>query len=171
MRHWFPCSFLVPCCTEQLCIRGGSMTAFLLPRAVGGGLRRAGRSIRGLPVSALAEPLRSYILIVTSLAIRVCSFVAALSQWQPEEGLLFAGVIACGFLAIESTRTVREVHGTVGRVLQTVWYLTAAVVLPPIYAFLAPVLFTAYKLLRVRRGFVYRRIFSTATISLAYGAA
>jgi len=80
-------------------------------------------------------------------------------------------VIACGFVAIESTRTVREVHGTVGRDLQTVWYLTAAVVLPPIYAFLAPVLFTAYKLLRVRRGFVYRRIFSNATISLAYGAA
>src|SRR5260370_27826268 len=100
MRHWFPWSFLVRCCNEQLCIRGGSMTAFLLPRAVGGGLRRAGRSIRGLPVSALAEPLRSYILIVTSLAIGVCSFVAAWSQWKPEEVLIFAGVIACGFVAI-----------------------------------------------------------------------
>src|SRR5258708_19566227 len=121
MRHWFAWSFLVAWWTEQVWIRGGSMTAFLLPRAVGGGLRRAGRSIRGLPVSALAEPLRSYILIVTSLAIGVCSFVAAWSQWKPEEVLIFAGVIACGFVAIESTRTVRELHGTVGRVLQTVW--------------------------------------------------
>src|SRR5260370_25945791 len=89
MRHWFPWSFLVRCCTEQLCIRGGSMTAFLLPSAVGGGLRRAGRSIRVLPVSTLAEPLRSYILIVPSLAIAGYSFVAAWIQCNPEERLIF----------------------------------------------------------------------------------
>src|SRR5258708_10464323 len=120
------------------------MTAFLLPRAVGGGLRRAGRSIRGLPVSALAEPLRSYILIVTSLAIGVCSFVAAWSQWKPDEVLIFAGVIACGFVAIESTRTVRQRPGTVGRHLSTACYPTSALALPPIYPFLAPDPFNAY---------------------------
>jgi len=119
----------------------------------------------------LSEPLRSYILIVTSSAAGVCFFVAVRSQWKPEQAFIFVALIACGFVAIESTRTVREVHGTVGRDLQTVWYLTAAVALPPIYAFLAPVIFTAYKLWRVRRGFVYRRIFSNATISVAYGTA
>jgi diguanylate cyclase (GGDEF)-like protein len=146
------------------------MSAFPLPRAVGGSLRRAVRSIRGLPVCALNEPLRSYIMLVTASAIGVCSFAIVRSQWKPEDTLIFAALLACGFVAIESTRTVREVHGTVGRDLQTVWYLTAAVVLLPVYALLAPVIFTAYKLWRVRRGFVYRRIFSNATISLAYGA-
>jgi diguanylate cyclase (GGDEF)-like protein len=147
------------------------MSAFRLPRAVGGGLRRAVRSVRGLPLWALDPPLRSYIVIVTAAAVGVCAFAAVRSQWRSEDLLIFAGLIACGFVAIESTRTVREVHGTVGRDLQTVWYLTAAIVLSPVYALLAPVIFTAYKLWRVPRGFVYRRIFSNATISLAYGLA
>jgi diguanylate cyclase (GGDEF)-like protein len=147
------------------------MSAFRLPRAVGGALRRAVRSVRGLPLWALDPPLRSYIVIVTAAAVGVCAFAVVRSHWRSEDLLIFAGLIACGFVAIESTRTVREVHGTVGRDLQTVWYLTAAIVLSPVYALLAPVIFTAYKLWRVPRGFVYRRIFSNATISLAYGLA
>jgi diguanylate cyclase (GGDEF)-like protein len=147
------------------------MSAFRLRRAVGGGLRRAVRSVRGLPLWALDAPLRSYIVIVTAAAVGVCAFAVVRSQWKSEDLLIFAGLIACGFVAIESTRSVREVHGTVGRDLQTVWYLTAAIVLSPVYALLAPVIFTAYKLWRVPRGFVYRRIFSNATISLAYGLA
>lgn len=146
------------------------MSAFPLPRAVGGSLRRAARSIRGLPVLALKEPLRSYIVLVTAFALSVCSFAIVRCHWKSEDTLIFAALLACGFVAIESTRNVREVHGTVGRDLQTVWYLTAAVVLPPVYVLLAPVIFTVYKLWRVRRGFVYRRVFSNATISLAYGA-
>jgi diguanylate cyclase (GGDEF)-like protein len=147
------------------------MSAFHLPRAVGGGLRRAVRSVRGLPLWALDAPLRSYTVIVTAAAVGVCTFAIVRSQWRSEDLLIFAGLIACGFVAIESTRTVREVHGTVGRDLQTVWYLTAAIVLSPVYALLAPMIFTGYKLWRVPRGFVYRRIFSNATISLAYGLA
>lgn len=147
------------------------MTAFLLPRAVGGGLRRVVRSVRGMPVWALSEPLRSYIVMVTSLAAGVCVYTATQGQWRASDSLTFAALLICGFVAIESTRTIKEVHGTVGRDLQTVWYLTAAVTLQPVYAFLAPVIFTAYKLWRVRRGFVYRRIFSNATISLGYGTA
>jgi len=57
----------------------------------------------------------------------------------------------------------------VGRDLQSVWYLAAAITLPPVYAMLAPVPMAAYRLWRVRSGFMYRRVFSNATISLAYG--
>jgi diguanylate cyclase (GGDEF)-like protein len=52
-----------------------------------------------------------------------------------------------------------------------VWYLTAAITLPPAYAMLAPIPMAAYRLWRVQRGLVYKRVFSNATISLAYGAA
>src|SRR5207249_2038472 len=52
-----------------------------------------------------------------------------------------------------------------------VWYLTAAIALPPAYAMLAPIPMAAYRLWRVQRGLVYKRVFSKATISLAYGAA
>jgi diguanylate cyclase (GGDEF)-like protein len=84
--------------------------------------------------------------------------------------VIFVGLLACGVIAIESTRSVREIQG-VGRDLQTVWYLAIAVTLPSAYALLAPLPLTAYRLWRVRRAFVYRRVFSNATISLAYGCA
>ena len=74
-------------------------------------------------------------------------------------------------MAIETTRGVSEAQGTVIRDLQTVWYLAIAVTLPPAYALLAPFPLTAYRLWRMRRGFVYRRVFSNATISVAYGSA
>ncbi|HUZ25593.1 MAG TPA: GGDEF domain-containing protein [Streptosporangiaceae bacterium] len=90
--------------------------------------------------------------------------------WRLSQVLIFIGLLLCGVIAIESTRGVREVHGTVGRDLQSVWYLAAAITLPPAYAMLAPVPMAAYRLWRVRSGLMYRRVFSNATISLAYGA-
>jgi diguanylate cyclase (GGDEF)-like protein len=52
-----------------------------------------------------------------------------------------------------------------------VWYLAAAITLPPGYAMLAPIPMAAYRLWRVRTGVLYKRVFSNATLSLAYGAA
>lgn len=84
---------------------------------------------------------------------------------------IFVALLGCGIVAIESTRGVREVQGTVRRDLQTVWYLAIAITLPPVCALIAPFPIAAYKLWRVRRGFVYRQVFSNATISIAYGCA
>jgi diguanylate cyclase (GGDEF)-like protein len=92
-------------------------------------------------------------------------------HWEPLGTLSYLALLGCGIIAIESTRSVKEVKGTVGRDLQTVWYLAIAISLPPAYAFLAPIPLTAYRLWRVRRVFAYRRVFSNATISLAYGTA
>ncbi len=46
-----------------------------------------------------------------------------------------------------------------------------AITLPPVFAFAAPIPLTAYRLARDRRAFAYRRVFSNATLILAYGAA
>jgi diguanylate cyclase (GGDEF)-like protein len=133
------------------------------------GLHRAARWVREWHVWTLHEPLRSYVSGVTALGVIAIAFALATAHWQLSEIAIFIGLLACGVVAIESTRMVREVHGTVGRDLQSIWYLAAAITLPPVYALLAPVPFTAYRLWRVRSGFMYRRIFSNATISLAYG--
>jgi diguanylate cyclase (GGDEF)-like protein len=129
------------------------------------------RGVRGWQVWTLPQPLRAYVLSITTFAFIVASLAAARTRWRLSDLVIFAGLLACGLIAIESTRTVREVQGTVGRDLQTVWYLAIAVTLPPACALLAPVPLTAYRLWRVRRAFVYRRVFSNATISLAYGCA
>jgi diguanylate cyclase (GGDEF)-like protein len=146
------------------------MAALRLP-SVPLGFRGLTIRLRGWQVWALREPLRSYLLCVTTLAVAVTVPTAIRTSWRPAEIAVFAALLACGLVAIESTRGVIEVHGTVGRDLQTVWYLAIAIVLPPACALLAPIPLAAYRLWRVRRGLVYRRVFSNATISLAYGGA
>jgi diguanylate cyclase (GGDEF)-like protein len=127
--------------------------------------------ITGWPLWSLAEPLRSYVIGTTALAVALTATAVISTKWQVNQLLIFAGILVCGIVAIEATRSVREVHGTVARDLQSVWYLTAAITLPPAYAMLAPIPMAAYRLWRVQRGLVYKRVFSNATISLAYGAA
>lgn len=146
------------------------MAALRLPVIVAGGVRRGVRSVRGWHVWTLPQALRAYVLSITAFAFIVAPVAAARTRWQLSDLVIFVGLLACGVIAIESTRTVREIQG-VGRDLQTVWYLAIAITLPPAYALLAPLPLTAYRLWRVRRAFVYRRVFSNATISLAYGCA
>jgi diguanylate cyclase (GGDEF)-like protein len=66
---------------------------------------------------------------------------------------------------------VKEAHGELVRDLNSVWLLAVAIALPPAFALLAPWPLMAYKLLRIPRLVIYRRVFSAATLSLAYGGA
>ncbi len=144
----------------------------LAPRPVSSQLGRLWQAIARpgrWQVWSLPEPLRSYLVGITCIAVSTTSILLARTPWQLYNLLVFLGLLICGIVAIESTRSVREVHGTVGRDLQAVWYLAAAVTLPPGYAMLAPVPMAAYRLWRVRSGLVHRRVFSNATISIAYG--
>jgi diguanylate cyclase (GGDEF)-like protein len=134
-----------------------------------GRLRTGVSQITGWPIWSLAEPLRSYLLGTTVLAVAASVVAVMALSWQPSQLLIFIGLVACGILAIEATRGLQEVHGTVVRDLQSVWYLAVAITLPPAYAMLAPVPMAAYRLWRTRNGLMYRRVFSNATISLAYG--
>jgi diguanylate cyclase (GGDEF)-like protein len=123
------------------------------------------------PVWSLPKPLRAYLVGTVSLA-GVLTVVAVLClPWRLSQLLTFAGLLACGVVAIEATRRVRETHTGAYRDLQTVWYLAAAIVLPPGYAMLAPIPMGAYRIWRVHNGVLYKRVFSNATLSLAYGAA
>ena len=134
-------------------------------------VRRAVADVSGWQVWTLSSSLRRYIPSVTVLPFLVIPFAAVRTHWELSQAVIFCALLVCGAIALESTRVVSEAHGTVIRDLQTVWYLTIAITLPPVYALLAPVPLTAYRLWRMRRGYVYRRVFSSATISLAYGCA
>lgn len=139
--------------------------------AVRRNVRRSALWVRGWQVWTLQEPLRGYVVGVTAVALVVLVVTAMRTRWQASDIGVFVGLLACGVIAIESTRMVKEVHGTVGRDLQSVWYLAAAITLPPVYALLAPIPMGAYRLWRVRSGYMYRRVFSNAAISLAFGSA
>src|SRR6266700_2372503 len=127
--------------------------------------------VSGWQVWALGEPLRSYLIGITALTTTVVVIAALRANWHIGNCLIFAGLAGCGIITIESTRTIKEVHGAVVRDLQPVWYLAIAIALPPAYALAAPAPLLAYKLWRQPGLVAYRRVFSNATISLAYGTA
>jgi diguanylate cyclase (GGDEF)-like protein len=133
---------------------------------------RAGvANVTGWAVWTLPPQLRAYILGTISAAVGLTIFAILCMAWRLSQVLTFGGLLACGFVAIEATRRVRETHVGMHRDLQTVWYLAAAVTLTPGYAMLAPIPIAAYRIWRAEGGVLYKRVFSTATLSLAYGAA
>jgi diguanylate cyclase (GGDEF)-like protein len=147
------------------------MTALRLKGSAAGGFGGAARRIRGWQVWTLRALPQMYIFAVTALAAGIVIVTGLRVEWRLEQVAVFAGLVGCGIIAIESTRSVKEVHGSLVRDLQAVWFLAVAIVLPPFYALAAPVPLLAYKLWRQRGMVVYRRVFSNATISLAYGCA
>jgi diguanylate cyclase (GGDEF)-like protein len=123
------------------------------------------------PIWSLPELLRAYVVGIISVAAVLAGIAVLSISWRLPQLLTFAGLLACGIVVIEATRSQREIHGGVNRDLQSVWYLAAAITLPPGYVMLAPIPMTVYRLWRMRSGLLYRRVFSNATLSLAYGAA
>jgi hypothetical protein len=77
------------------------------------------------------------VLAVPSIAVVATIVAAPKTDWEIRQAVIFAALIACGTVAIEATRTVKEPQGTVARDLQSVWYLAIAIVLPPVYALAA----------------------------------
>jgi diguanylate cyclase (GGDEF)-like protein len=144
-------------------LRIGCTSAVMLRRVIAG--------VKGWQVWTLSAALRIYITTVVTLATAAGAVAVVGVHWTALDVATYLGLLGGGAVAIESTRSVQETRGNVGRDLQTVWYLAMAVTLPPAYAFLAPVPLAAYRLWRGHRAFVYRRVFSNATISIAYGVA
>jgi diguanylate cyclase (GGDEF)-like protein len=134
-------------------------------------LRVRTAKVVGWPVWSLPDLLRGYLIGITSLAPLLCAVAILSMSWRLTQLLSFFGLLACGIVVIEATRRQREIHGGFNRDLQSVWYLAAAITLPPGYVMLAPIPMTVYRLWRMRSGLLYRRVFSNATLSLAYGAA
>lgn len=147
------------------------MTALRIKRPAAVGLYGAAKRARSWQLWTLPAAPQAYICGVTALAAAVTISAGLQVQWHLSQLAVFFALVACGIITIESTRTVKEVHGTIVRDLQPVWYLAIAIVLPPFYAFAAPLPLLLYKLWRQPGMVVYRRVFSNATISLAYGCA
>jgi diguanylate cyclase (GGDEF)-like protein len=82
----------------------------------------------------------------------------------------FAVLLAFGISTVELTRRHGEPAGLV-KDLHAVWYLPAALLLPPLYGLLAPIPVLVLSQFRLRPTFVYRRIFTAAAIGLSLGVA
>jgi len=114
-------------------------------------------------------------LIVYVLAVIACDLV--LIGWElagtpvrADNLALFAALLAAAVICIEAIRRLGHPSG-VSRDLLSAWWLPIALLLPPVYALLAPCVIGLMLYLRARRIPVYRRVFSSAALGLAGAAA
>jgi diguanylate cyclase (GGDEF)-like protein len=126
--------------------------------------------VRSWPLWGLRRSLTLFIVAVVAAETAALGAAMAFTRFRIQDIGLFLLLLAFGAAAIELTRRVGEQSGHI-TVTYSVWHLAIAVLLPPVYALLAPILTLGLTQWRIRGGLVYRRIFSAAAIGLSYGAA
>lgn len=128
-------------------------------------------AVRSWPVFSLPRRLFAYVTCVCTGAAVAIAVATVSTSFRAADVGLFLVMLACAAFAVEATRHIEEPQGTRVKDWYSIWCLPVAVLLPPVYALLAPLPLMALVDLRIRRGLLYRRVFSAAAISLSLGAA
>jgi diguanylate cyclase (GGDEF)-like protein len=126
--------------------------------------------LRGWPLWELPRWLATYISVVTAVYLIAIAFAAAQTTLHWHDIALFALLLTFGGASIELTRASGESAG-VNRDVNGVWLLPVALFLPPIYGLVASMFKLGLTQWRTRQTVLYRRIFTTSAVGLAYGAA
>jgi diguanylate cyclase (GGDEF)-like protein len=138
-----------------------------------GMIRRRGRGMAAIgswPLWSLPRWLLAYVLTIDAVAVAAVAVAASFTTITAHDLALFGLLLGCTAFAVELTRKAGE-QGGHARDVQGVWELPVAILLPPLYALLIPMVRFALVQFRVRRAPVYRRVFSGASLGLSYGAA
>jgi diguanylate cyclase (GGDEF)-like protein len=110
-----------------------------------------------------------YVLAVLGCDLALIGWELAATTPRAGDLLLFGALLVAAVICIEAMRRLGQPSG-VSRDLLSAWWLPIALLLPPLYALLAPYVIGTVLYLRARRIPVYRRVFSSAALGLA-GAA
>ncbi|HLI42464.1 MAG TPA: GGDEF domain-containing protein [Streptosporangiaceae bacterium] len=135
-------------------------------------LRRLPRptAVAHWPLWDLPRWLVFFVVKVIAVDLAAIGAATSVTTVRAHDLALFGLLLACTALAVEFTKKAGEQGGMIKDV-QGVWELPVAILLPPLYALLAPIVRLSLVQWRVRRAPVYRRVFSCASIGLSYGAA
>lgn len=123
------------------------------------------------PVRTLPPGACSYVLALPALAVVLAVWLLGDVAADPRDLAVYALLLGGGALSVETTRRVGQPAGTLVKDFLSVWWLPMAVLLPPVYVLLAPIPLLALTQWRVRPSPVHRRVFSAASIGLAYAGA
>lgn len=107
------------------------------------------------------------VFVAAAAAIGVAASVVSLTA---HDLILFGMLLASQVGTVELRRRTGEDEG-LNKDVFGVWELPIAILLPPVYAMIAPIVRIMLMQWRVRRGVPYRRAFSAASLSLSFGAA
>jgi diguanylate cyclase (GGDEF)-like protein len=119
----------------------------------------------------LPPVLRGYVGAIPVAALGLMGVAASRTVWTAADILKFLLLLGCGMVSVAATPRVAYLKSGMARDFLTAWVLPVAILLPPIYAMLAPIPLQVLTQWRVHRGVVYRRVFTAAAISVSYGAA
>jgi diguanylate cyclase (GGDEF)-like protein len=136
------------------------------PRGI---FRRFGRP-RSWQLFVLPPFVVGYVFAVIAADLALTGWGIEVTPVRAADAALFAALLACGAVCIEATRRLGQPTG-VSRDLLSAWWLPIALLLPPVYALVAPIILGVLLYLRVRRTPAYRRLFSSAALGLAGAAA
>jgi diguanylate cyclase (GGDEF)-like protein len=115
--------------------------------------------------------LRLYIGVVPAVAVGLIALAGASTEWTPGDLVKFLLLLGCGVISVVATPRVAYLQAGLVRDFLTAWVLPVAILLPPVYAMVTPIPLLVLTQWRVHRGAPYRRVFTSAAIGLAYGAA
>jgi len=135
--------------------------------------RRAMRRIRAFgdwAIWSLPRWLAIFVLSVVSVYVVAIGVTASFTRFTEHDLVLFGVLLACTAIAVELARKTGE-PGHTAKDVQGVWEFPAAILLPPLYALVAPISRIALQQWRVRRAPPHRRVFTSASMGLAYCAA
>ena len=126
--------------------------------------------LRGWPVWQLPRWLAACVTAVIATYAAAVAGAAASGQVRPGDLRLCAVFVGCGAASVELTRRAGEREG-LARDVYAIWDLSAAVLLPPLYALVIPLPRAVLTEWRIRRTLLHRRTYSTAAHGLSYAAA
>src|SRR5580692_408366 len=126
--------------------------------------------LRGWPLWQLPRWLAAYVTAVIAAYVAVAAAALSSTPVRPGDLRLCAVFVGCGAASVELTRRTGEREG-LARDVYAIWDLSAAVLLPPLYALVIPLPRAVLTEWRIRRTLLHRRAYSTAAHGLSYAAA
>jgi diguanylate cyclase (GGDEF)-like protein len=115
--------------------------------------------------------LRAYVGLVPVTAFALIGYAASQTTWRSADLVKFLLLLGCGLISVAATPRIAYTQGALVRDFITVWVLPIAILLPPVYAMVAPIPLLAMTQWLIHRGVVHRRVFTACAMGLAYGAA
>ena len=122
------------------------------------------------PIWRLPRGVAVFVVAVIAANLAAIGLAASFFTFRSGDLLLFGLLLACDAATVELTRRSGEPAGVIKDVY-AVWELPVAILLPPLFAFLIPIVRMALVQWRIRRAPLYRRVFSSAALGLGFGAA
>jgi diguanylate cyclase (GGDEF)-like protein len=124
--------------------------------------------LSGWPLWEMPAGFLTFFTAVVGAALSLAAVLAATTSVRLSDLGLWLGLLGGGAVCIELTRHGSQPAG-VSRDLLSAWKIPIALLLPPLFAVITALPFTALKQVRVRPGAPHRRVLSAAAIGISDG--